>query len=165
MIKAFNLRKIITFIVAVAIPLLVGGASALFTGDISSVYDGIINPTFAPPGSVFPIVWTILYTLMGISLYLVVKDGTDRANVRDALLYFAVTLVFNFFWTPIFFKWGRVLLALIWLGAMIILAGINIVQFYRINKWAGALLIPYFIWLLFAFALNLGVYLLNGAQI
>lgn len=165
MIKAFSLRRIITFIVAVALPLSVGGLSALFTGDIESLYDSVVNPPFAPPASVFPIVWGILYVLMGIALYLVVKDGFEDGEVKEALLYFAITLIFNFFWTPIFFKWGRVLLALIWLGAMIVLAGINIVQFYRINKWAGFLLIPYFIWLLFALALNIGVYLLNGAVI
>lgn len=165
MIKTFSLKKIITFIVAVLTPLAVGGLSALFTGDISAMYDSVVTPPFAPPAAVFPVVWTILYTLMGIALYLVVKDGFDDSEVKEAVLYFAITLVFNFLWTPIFFKWGKVLLALIWLGAMIILAGINIVRFYRINKWSGVLLIPYFIWLLFAFVLNLAVYLLNGPQI
>ncbi|MBE7012714.1 MAG: tryptophan-rich sensory protein [Ruminococcaceae bacterium] len=165
MIKAFNLRKILTFIVSVLLPLAIGWLSAYVTGDIQGVYDSLIQPPFAPPGWVFPVVWTVLYILMGIALYIIVKNGFSSSEVREAVLYFGITLIFNFLWTPVFFRFGLILFALIWLAAMIILAVINIIQFYKINKWAGILLIPYLIWLLFAFALNLGVYLLNGPTI
>lgn len=163
MFKTINGKKILKFIVAVAIPLLVGGLSALVTGDIEGVYDSMMQPSFAPPPIVFPIVWSILYTLMGISLYLVIKDGLDMPGVRDALFYFIISLALNFLWTPIFFRWNLILFALVWLIAMIIFAVITAYKFYRINKWAGILMIPYIIWLFFALALNIGYYILNGA--
>ncbi len=163
MIKAFNLKKLLKFVAAVAIPPAVGGLSALFTGDIEGVYDSMMQPSFAPPPLVFPIVWGILYTLMGISLYLITKDGLSKPGVRDALFYFAVSLILNFFWTPIFFRWNLILFALVWLIAMIVFAVITAYKLYQINKWAGILWIPYIIWLLFALALNIGYYILNGA--
>ncbi|MBQ6998167.1 MAG: tryptophan-rich sensory protein [Clostridia bacterium] len=163
MFKAINGKKIITFIICVAIPLAVGWLSTLVTGDIEGVYTSMQQPSFAPPPIVFPIVWSILYTLMGISLYLVVKDGLDKPGVRDAIFYFAVSLVLNFFWTPVFFKWGLILFALVWLVFMIIFAIITAYKFYNINKLAGILWIPYILWLLFALALNIAYYNLNGA--
>ena len=163
MIKAINGKKILKFLISVAIPLAVGGLSALVTGDIEGVYDSMMQPSFAPPPIVFPIVWSILYTLLGISLYLVIKDGIDKPGVREALLYFTISLVLNFLWTPIFFRWNLILLALIWLIAMIVFAAITAYKFYNINKWAGVLWLPYIIWLFFALALNIGYYILNGA--
>ncbi len=163
MFKAINGKKIITFIICVAIPLAVGWLSTLVTGDIEGVYTSMQQPSFAPPAIVFPIVWSILYTLMGISLYLVVKDGLDKPGVRDAIFYFAVSLVLNFFWTPIFFKWGLILFGLVWLVAMIFFAIITAYKFYNINKLAGIMWIPYILWLLFALVLNIAYYNLNGA--
>lgn len=163
MFKAINVKKFMKFIVSVAIPLVVGGLSAWFTGDIEGVYNSMMQPSFAPPAIVFPIVWGILYTLMGISLFLVTKDGLDKPGVRDAVFYFAISLILNFFWTPIFFRWKLILFALVWLAAMIIFAVITAYKFYGINKWAGILMVPYILWLLFAFALNIGYYVLNGA--
>lgn len=162
MIRTINLKKALMFIVPVLIPLAVGGLSALATGDMSSAYEGIIQPPYAPPSIVFPIVWSVLYLLLGIALYLVIKNGFDKPGVREAVLYFAVSLILNFFWSPIFFRWGKILLALIWVSVMILFAVINAYQFYKINKAAGIIMMVYIIWLLFAFALNLGIYILNG---
>ena len=165
MIKAINGNKIFKFIISVAIPLVVGWLSSLAAGDIEGAYEAMMKPSFAPPSWVFPVVWGILYTLMGISLYLVTKDGLNKPGVSDAIFYFAISLILNFFWTPIFFKWKLILLALIWLVVMIIFAIITAYKFYNINEWAGYLWIPYILWLLFALALNIAYYVLNGAVV
>lgn len=162
MIKTINLKKILMFAVPLLIPLAVGGLSALVTGDMSDMYDKIIQPPYSPPPIVFPIVWSILYLLLGFALYLVVRDGLDKPGVREAVIYFGISLILNFFWSPIFFRWGKLLLALIWLSVMILFAVINAFQFSKINKTAGTIIVIYIAWLLFAFALNLGVYILNG---
>lgn len=162
MFKAINVKKFFVFLLSVAIPLAVGGLSTLITGDIEGVYDSMMQPSFAPPAQVFPIVWGILYTLLGVSLFLVVKDGLDKPGVRDAVFYYAISLVLNLLWTPIFFRWNLILFAAIWLIAMIIFAVITAYKFYNINKLAGILMVPYILWLLFALALNIGYYFLNG---
>lgn len=165
MFKAVNVKTILRFVISVLIPLSVGGLSALVTGQFSERYDLLVQPSYAPPAIVFPVVWTILYTLLGVALYLVIKDGFDKPGVREAVFYFAISLVLNFFWSPVFFRWGMILLALVWLLAMIVFAVVNVYQFYQINKAAGLIMVLYLIWLLFAFALNLGVYILNGPVI
>ncbi len=163
MFRAINLKKFLKFVLCVAIPLAVGGLSAWFTGEIEGVYNSMMQPSFAPPPNVFPIVWSILYTLMGIALYLVTKDGLDMPGVRDSIFYFAISLVLNFFWTPIFFRWKLILFALVWLVAMLIFAVITAYKFWRISKWAGILMVPYILWLTFALVLNIAYYMLNGA--
>ena len=163
MIKAVNGNKIIKFVISVAIPLIVGWLSSLAAGENEGVYDTMLQPSFAPPSWVFPVVWGILYTVMGISLYLVIKDGLDKPGVMDAGFYFGVSLVLNFFWTPIFFRWNLILLALIWLVVMIIFAIVTAYKFYNINRVAGYLWIPYILWLVFALSLNIDYYVLNGA--
>jgi len=165
MIKAFNLKKILTFIVPVLIPLAVGLLSSYVSGDFAQSYDSLVRPFYAPPQIVFPIVWTFLYIIMGIALYLVIKDGFDKPGVREAVFYFAITLILNFFWSPIFFRWNMILFALVWLVGMIVFAVVNVYQFYKINKVAGVIMLLYLIWLLYAFALNLGFYILNGPTI
>lgn len=165
MIKAFNGRKILRLVISVAIPLAIGWLSSLATGDFKEAFDDAMQPSFTPPPWVFPIVWAVLYTMLGISLFLVVKDGFDSPEVRDTLFYFGISLVMNFFWSPIFFRWKLILLALVWLGAMIALGIASAWRAYCVNKTAGALWIPYIVWLIFAFALNVGYYILNGAVV
>lgn len=165
MIKAFNGRKILKFIISVAIPLAVGYFSSLAAGDFEEAYEAAMQPSFTPPPWVFPVVWSVLYTVLGVSLFLIIKDGSSSPDAKDALFYFAISLVMNFFWSPIFFRWRLILLALVWLGAMIALGIAAAYRAYCVNKAAGFLWIPYVIWLVFAFALNVGYYILNGATV
>lgn len=165
MFKAINIKKIASVVVTLIIPLAVGGLSAILTGEFSERYDLLVQPSFAPPAIVFPIAWTILYALLGVALYLITKNGINKPGTREAVLCFALNLALNFFWSPIFFKWGMILLALLWLFAMVICASVNAYQFYGLNKAAGVIMLVYIIWLLYALALNLGVYLLNGPTI
>lgn len=122
-------------------------------------YKEFIKPPLSPPGIVFPVVWTILFILMGISIYRIVmtKDfGVDSLRI----LYFTQLFV-NALWTPIFFGINAFLFAFIWLILLLILVIIMTIKFHYLDKISAYLLIPYIIWLLFAGYLNLGVYILN----
>ena len=158
MIFKFNLKR---FLTSLAIPLIVGGLSALITGGAMDIYPSINRPTLAPPGWVFPVVWTILYTLMGISLYLVWNSNAEQGEKRLAFIFFAAQLLLNFIWSPIFFGNRQFLLAFIVLVLMWLFTLGMIVAFYRISKTAGILQIPYLLWLTFAGYLNFAIYLLN----
>lgn len=117
--------------------------------------DGLIKPALYPPNILFPIVWSILYVLMSISFYIVYREDKSTSKI-----YF-LQLIANSLWTVIFFGLELRLLAFFWLILIIVLVIIMFVQFYRINKTAAYLLVPYLIWLLFAGYLNLAIYLLN----
>ena len=137
----------------IAIPLIVG----IIVGIIMMPFNDYANlnqPAFAPPGALFPIAWTILYILMGISAY-IISERNGRLN-----LYY-IQLGVNALWSIIFFVLELRLLAFIWIILLIVLVVKMIRQFMIINKTAGYLQIPYLIWLIFAAYLNLGVYLLN----
>lgn len=116
------------------------------------------KPTFAPPGFLFPVVWTILYVLMGIASYLVLTSGKPTGN---ALIVYGIQLVFNFFWSILFFNLGLCMFAFLWLVLLWLLILLTTVLFYQILKPAGYLMIPYLLWVTFAGYLNLGIYLLN----
>ncbi len=148
-----------SLIVNLAIPLAVGGISALITSDGFKNYAAVNKPMLSPPAVVFPIVWTILYILMGISSYLV-YERKDHDNKR-ALIFYAIQLFFNFMWPIFFFGFEAYLFSFIWLVLLWLFELATLISFYRTNKTAGLLQIPYQLWLTFAGYLNLAVYLLN----
>ena len=155
-------KKIKPFIIPVLIPLAVGGLSALLTKDNMSIYDEIKRPPLSPPMIVFPITWSILYVLMGISSGLVCQKYKEQSeDVLDALLTYALTLFMNFFWTILFFNMKSFLFAFIWLLIMLGLILKNIFQYRKVDKLAANLQWPYFIWTTFAAYLNFGIYWLN----
>lgn len=158
MIFKFDLKKLI---LSLFIPLAVGGLSALISGGGMDFYKTIERPPLSPPGIVFPIVWTLLYILMGISLYLVITKKDMYLNKSGAYIFFALQLFLNFIWSPVFFSANEylaafVILVFLWLSII----GM-IVSFFRISKLAGLLQIPYLLWVTFAGYLNLAIYLLN----
>lgn len=144
-------------IISILIPLAVGALSSLFSGNMS--YTAFNKPSFAPPPSLFPVVWTILYILMGISSYIIYSS--NDSGKRAALTTYALQLVFNFFWSILFFGFSQYLFAFIWLIALIILIVIMIYQFYKISPLAAYLQIPYLLWCLFAAYLNYAIYTFN----
>lgn len=146
--------------ICVAIPLLVGGLAALLTRDSMEAFGALNQPPLSPPGWLFPVVWTILYILMGVASYLVVTARRSRM-INPALTAYGAQLFFNFFWSIIFFNWQQYLFAFIWLLVLWVLILVTLSRFYRIDKRAGYLLIPYLLWVTFAGYLNLGIYLLN----
>lgn len=147
-----------SLIISILIPLIVGGISSLISMPFMD-YGNLIQPPLAPPGWLFPIVWTILYILMGISFYLILES--DSYDKDDAYVVYFLQLFVNGLWSIFFFvlKWR--LFSSIWLALLIVLIAIMIIRFYKINKLAGLLQIPYLLWCLFAIYLNIGVYLLN----
>ena len=154
-----NRKKLETLVIAILIPLAVGFLSSLLSQNTSNTYETIIKPDISPPGYLFPIVWTILYILMGISSYLIYTS--DSENKTKALNIYAAQLIFNFFWSIIFFRYNNYLLAFVWLLILIILIIAMIKAFYEIKPIAGILQIFYLLWCLFAAYLNLSIYLLN----
>lgn len=145
-------------ITCLAIPLAVGGLSALLTQNSMETFRLVNKPALAPPGWVFPVAWTILYILMGIASYLVLTSGKPNDT---ALTLYGIQLVFNFFWSIIFFNLEMYLFAFIWLVVLWLLIFKTAILFYQISKPAGYLMIPYLLWVAFAGYLNLSIYLLN----
>lgn len=154
--------KIKPYLIAIIIALGVGGLSSFLTRSNIDIYAVINKPALAPPAILFPIVWTILYVLLGISsarIYL--QKDTYPDEVMDALLNYAFQLILNFFWSIIFFNMQTFLFAFIWL--VILWASIikMIFKFSRIDSVAAYLQIPYLLWVTFAGYLNFMIYLLN----
>ena len=148
-------------IISILIPLAVGGAAALIANGSFKDFEALNKPPLAPPAWAFPAAWTLLYILMGIASYLVCTADAPSGKKRSALVVYAVSLVFNFLWSIIFFNLDNYLLAFIWLCALWLLIVIATVQFFGIRRTAGRLMLPYILWVSFAGYLNYGIYLLN----
>lgn len=150
------------FIVSVAISLGVGILSALLTRGNMNIYEEVSTPPLSPPSFLFPVVWTVLYVLMGISAAMVYNTRTSPlARRKEALTLYYVSLFFNFFWSIIFFNIRAFLFAFVWLLVLLTLIILTIVKYYKINKTAAYLQIPYAVWVIFAGYLNFGIWLLN----
>lgn len=147
-----------TLIISILIPLAVGGISALISGNMST-YSSLKQPVLSPPGFIFPIVWTILYILMGISSYIIYSSNSTEKP--KALLLYGIQLFFNFCWSIIFFKYNLYLFAFIWLVALIGVIILMIRQFYSISPLAAYLQLPYLVWCIFAAYLNFSIFVLN----
>lgn len=150
-----NIKKLLFYVI---VTLIIGSLPALFV-NTSGNYKNLIKPPLSPPGILFPIVWTILFILMGIAIYRIVE--TNSMNDRDLKVLYFGQLFVNAFWTPIFFGLNAYLFAFFWLLLLLGLVILMFIKFYQIDKISAYLLIPYIIWLLFAGYLNFGIYLLN----
>ena len=148
-------------IICLAIPLVVGGAAGLLTMNSMEAFEALTQPPLSPPGWLFPVVWTVLYVLMGIASYLVSVSDAPQEEKARALWTYGIQLAFNFLWPIAFFNLKWYLFAFLWLVILWILILITALRFGRIRKPAGYLLVPYLLWVAFAGYLNLGIYLLN----
>lgn len=146
-------------LISIIIPLAVGGISSLITMDGFKNYGSIQQPPLSPPSWLFPIVWTILYVMMGFASYLIYE--TKDNNNKNALIFYSIQLAINFIWPIFFFGFDAYFFSFILIIILLIFVILTMISFYRINKTAGLLLVPYLLWLIFAAYLNLGVYLLN----
>lgn len=153
--------KKLPLIICLAAPLLAGGGAALLTKEGMQRFENAVRPPLVPPGWVFPIVWAILFLLMGLASYLAYASGGAKRQICSALLLYAVQLGFNFAWTVLFFNYALYLAAAAWLAALLALVLTTTLRFYALNKAAGRLMLPYAAWTLFALYLNAGVYMLN----
>lgn len=145
----------------ILIPLAVGVLSAFLTKDQMAGFELVNKPPLSPPGWVFPVVWSILYVLMGVASYLVLSGGAYKTKIDKALIIYGVQLAVNFFWSIIFFDLGEYLFSFIWLVLLLFLVVYTAKLFYECSKAACYLLIPYVLWIVFAGYLNFGVFLLN----
>ena len=148
-------------IICLLIPLAVGGLAAWLTMDSMAQFAALAQPPLSPPGWVFPVVWTILYLLMGWASFLIWKSGAPQAAKKRALGLYGMQLAVNFVWPLLFFRAGLYGFALLWLVILLVLVAETMLAFGRIDRRAAWLLAPYFFWLLFAAYLNAGVWLLN----
>ena len=160
--EGFKVYEIPKLMVSIIIVLIVGAIGSVATSpQIPVWYATLARPAWAPPNWLFPVVWTILYILIGISLFLVWRKGLESKQAKVALVVFAVQLGLNLLWSLVFFglhsiAGGLVIILMLW---MAILA--NIIVFYRISRWAGLILLPYLVWVSIASYLNYSIYLLN----
>ena len=155
------MKKWVVYLINILIPLGVGALSAYITMNGMESFDALVKPPLNPPAFIFPIVWTILYTLMGISMALVYTSEGTVTDKSYSVIFYALQLAFNFCWSIIFFNIKAYLFAFIWLVILIALVVAMIYYFKKCKPFAAYLQIPYLLWLLFAAYLNLAIYLLN----
>ncbi len=155
-------KSISRLIISIAICQSAGVLGALFTTpSITTWYNFLNQPALRPPNWLFGPVWTILYTLMGISLYWIWSKNTKKKEIGGALQLFTVQLIFNVTWSMIFFSLHDLSLSLLNIAALWILIIVVIIKFYRIDKKAGLILLPYLVWVSFASYLNYAIWFLN----
>jgi len=154
----YRMKKIWKLVISILIPFLASAIGGLFTASsVSTWYVELTKPSFNPPSWIFGPVWTILYLLMGISLYLVWIKKYDK----PAFVVFGVQLVLNALWSILFFGLKVPLYAFIEIVFLWVAILMTIIYFYRINRTSAYLLIPYILWVSFAAVLNLSIFLLN----
>lgn len=151
------MSKIKIYAKSILIPVIIGGVIGLIISK-SIDYNSLQKPPLSPPSILFPIVWTILYVLMGISYGIL--DSKSLIELKTKIIY-SLQLFVNATWSLIFFTLKWRLFAFIWIIILDVLVIVMIIDFFKKNKTAGLLQIPYLLWIIFASYLNLGVYLLN----
>ncbi len=154
-----HMKNPIKFCIAIALPLLAGGLGALFTTEaVQNWYPLLNKPFFSPPSWLFGPVWPLLYILMGIACY---RVWTSTKKYTTAISIYWVQLFFNAIWSPLFFGLRSPILGLIDIVLMLLLIITTLITFYRIDKIAAYLLIPYLAWVSFATLLNASIWWLN----
>ena len=153
------MKKAKPYIFSILLSLTVGGLSALSIANNMNIYDKIRMPPLSPPGWLFPVVWTILFIVMGISSAMIFTSKSSKKD--DALFIYAVSLVLNFSWSIFFFNMQSFIVAFIILVALWLSIIITIIQYYKINKVSAWLQLPYLLWVTFAGYLNFAIIVLN----
>ena len=154
---SLNKEKIKTYVFSILVPLVLGAIVGVLTTRTMH-YENLTKPALAPPAILFPIAWSILYILMGISHGMLKWSRLDSPDTE--IIYYA-QLIVNLIWPILFFSLEWRLFAFVWIILLDVLVGIMTVRFYRRSKPAGLLQLPYTAWVLFATYLNLGVWILN----
>lgn len=153
------MKKFLSYLILILIPLGVGGLSALLTMKNMNIYSEIVAPPLSPPGVLFPIVWSVLYILMGVSSAIIYNSNSNKKE--DALFIYATSLVLNFFWSIFFFNLRNFVFSFIILLALLFTIILTVIRYFKINKVASILQIPYILWVTFAGYLNFAIILLN----
>ena len=153
------MKKFLSYLFFILSALGVGGLSALLTMKNMDIYSKINVPPLSPPGFLFPIVWSVLYILMGVSAGIIYNSNNLKKD--DALFVYGASLVLNFFWSIFFFNLQNFIFAFIIILALLFSIVLTVIKYYKINKLASLLQIPYILWVTFATYLNFAIILLN----
>lgn len=154
-------HKLRQFLLCIGIPLAVGGLSAWVTRGAMKEFQALNQPPLSPPGWLFPVVWTVLFILIGIASYLVVRSQGPVRAIKRALVFDGIQLAMNFFWSILFFNLGLYLVSFFWLVLLWCFILLTTMQFACLDRRTFWLMLPYLLWVAFAGYLNLGIYLLN----
>lgn len=154
-------NKRIVKILLIVSPILIGLLSSVLVKDMSLRYEDIRQPLLSPPAIVFPIVWTILYILMGVAAALIYTSDTNIENRNMGLVFHIIQIVLNFFWSLIFFNLKLYLFSFIWLVLLWLVVFSMILNYRKVSTTAYLLNIPYLVWLTFAGYLNFMIFLIN----
>lgn len=153
-----NFFKLISLIFICLLPGIIGG---FFTANnLYPWFSLLTKPSFNPPNWIFSPIWVTLYTLMGISLFLILKSENSREKTQG-VVFFGVQLILNSLWSIVFFGLHKILLAFIVIIFLMLFIILSILKFHRVSKPAAYILIPYLLWVSFALVLNLSLYQLN----
>lgn len=155
-VKTVNLRTLIASLIP---PLAVGLAGSVLVSAGRGMYNLLNKPAFTPSGWLFGVVWTVLYVLMGVSVYLL--KSSRSYDLATPMQFYYIQLALNFIWVILFFRFGLLWLAAVELALLIVSIVLTMLNFYRINKNAAYLLIPYLVWCCFAIILNISIAVMN----
>ncbi len=157
-----KIKRFWLLIFSVTIPLIIGYLGSLLTTPaLKTWYPSLIKPSFNPPNWLFAPVWTLLFILMGVAFFLILKEGKDSKNYRAACISFGSQLFLNMYWSFLFFYSKEPSLAFYAIVSLWSMIFVNIYYFYQIKKTAAYLLIPYIVWVTFAAILNYAIWYLN----
>ncbi|MBR4626377.1 MAG: tryptophan-rich sensory protein [Ruminococcus sp.] len=156
--KKFSITDLLIFIVSAE---LTGAVSALIAGGFTSLYAEIRNPPLSPPGWVFPVVWTLLYALMGLGAYLVFRREDSCSDRSTALGLYVIQLGVNFLWSILFFRFRLFGVSAFTALILLLLVLAMILNFRKVSRTAALINVPYLLWLAFAAYLSFGVWILN----
>lgn len=156
--KKHNISDMLIFIISAEI---VGAVSALLAGGFSDFFDKYKEPPLLPPAWLFPVVWTILYAVMGFSAYLIYSSAADADKRKSTLTIYWAQLALNFMWSIVFFRFEALWLAFVIIMALWVLIIAMIVKFRKISPLAAYINIPYLLWVTFAAYLNLATAIIN----
>jgi benzodiazapine receptor len=160
--KTIQWAALARFILCILLCQAAGFIGALFTTpSIPTWYAGLAKPSFNPPNWIFGPVWTTLFLLMGIALFLVWSKGSAVPFVKTGIILFSVQLVLNILWSVLFFGLKTPLAGLACIVALWLAILFTIIEFFKVSSWAGSLLIPYLLWVSFASVLNFYLWKLN----
>ena len=155
-------NELFRLILSIIICQMAGVIGSIFTaGSVTSWYPTLVKPSFSPPGFYIGLIWIVLFTLMGISLFLIWRETPSNPAARIALYFFAVQLIVNVLWSVAFFGMRSPISGLVVIAFLWVLILITIIKFWPINRTAALLLIPYIIWVSIAAYLNFSIWMLN----
>ncbi|WP_291632730.1 TspO/MBR family protein [Clostridium sp.] len=159
--KVDGKKSIVALIISILLAQGIGFLSGFLSMTPQNTYENFNKPSFSPPGWVFPVVWTILFFLMAVAAYRIWMKGKSGEGVRKALVLYGIQLFLNFLWSIIFFRFRLYAIAFLELLLLLVFILLTTFEFYRIDKPAAYLMIPYIAWVSFAGVLNYTIWMIN----